>query len=1003
MEETTIRKPLDYKSIRETLASSRGKKYWQSLEELSDTPEFQQWVDDEFPDRDTLKTLDRRDFLKFMGGSLLMASLAGCRSVFMPTEKVVPYVNAPEGMAAGESLYFATAASRGGYATGIVVRSTMGRPIKIDGNPDHPSSLGGVDAITQATLLDLYDPDRSQFIVHNGGVDTWEAFLKNAQDVIATQATTQGAGIRILTETTTSPTLTAQIAQIQKKYPKTKWIQYEPANRDHAAKGSKLAFGEPVNTVYHLKKADVILSIDGDFLYSMPGSLRMARDYADRRNIQGNKVELNRLYVVEGTHSITGSNADHRLPLLPSKMEIFTYHLAAALGVPGVQKPATLPKGVSLKWIHAVARDLKAHAGRSVVLVGDAPAPEVHALGHAINAVLGNVGKTVVYTDPVESHFGSQNQDFKSLTEDMQKGQVKMLLILGGNPVFTAPADVPFKEALAKVKFSLHFGMYQNETTEKSHWHIPESHYLESWSDTRAWDGTVTIMQPLIAPLYPTTKSVHEVISYLFAEPLSDFKIIQNHWKTKIPVTTFERFWASSLDKGVIQGSSLPPKQVTLKLQIPPLPKNVTRSGLEVIFLPDPTIYDGRFANNAWLQELPKPLVKFTWDNCAVIGASLAERMGLSNMDQVELNLKGRKLIMPIWVLPGCADDTVVLSYGYGRTKVGMVGKDTGFNTYQLRTSDSPWLATGLILKKIGGQYPVAATHDHQFMEGRDIVRMGSIQDYRKNPTLAPKHAEHEKITSLYPEPVFPDYKGYQWGMTIDLNHCIGCSACVTACQSENNGAVVGKVQVMRKREMHWIRVDAYFGSHKKSTNLDNPEVFYQPVLCMHCENAPCEVVCPVAATNHSHEGLNQMIYNRCVGTRYCSNNCPYKVRRFNFLNFMDKTDYPVRLLANNPRVTVRGRGVMEKCTYCVQRINAARIEAQKEGRVIRDGEIVTACESVCPTKAITFGDVADPNSRVSKLKKEPRNYALLAELGTRPRTTYLPRVKNLNPELGAL
>ncbi len=1003
MEENKEIQPLDYKAIRETLASSRGKQYWQSLEEIAQTDGFQAWLEDEFPDRATLKTLDRRDFLKYMGASLLMASLAGCRSVFMPQQKVVPYVKAPEDILDGESLYFATASMRGGYATGILVRSTMGRPIKIDGNPDHPASLGAVDAITQATLLDLYDPDRSQFVLHKGEINTWEAFLKDAQDALAVQSKNQGEGIRILTETTTSPALIAQIKTILAKYPKAKWVQYEPANRDNIANGAKLAFGEPVNTVYDLKKADVILSLDGDFLYSMPGSLRMAKDYASRRKIDGKNVSLNRLYVVEGTYSVTGSNADHRLPVRPSEIELLTYHLAAVLGVPSVQRPTTHLKGVSSKWINALARDLKAHSGKSVVIVGEAQHPNVHALGHAINQILGNAGKTVNYTAPIEEDFGLQEKNFKNLVQEMQGGKVQTLLVLGGNPAFTAPVDLPFKEALSKVGFSVHLGMYQNETSEKCKWHIPENHYLESWGDGRSIDGTVTIAQPLIAPLYPTTKSIHEILAYLFSEPTKDHDAVRSYWKSKILTGSFERFWTSSLDKGFMQGTALPPKQVSITSQLPAFSSQPLSKGLDIIFLPDPTIYDGQFANNAWLQELPKPLVKFTWDNCAIIGAAMAERYELGNMDKVQLTHKGRRLTMPVWVLPGCADHTVTVHYGYGRTRTGMVGSGTGFNTFLLRTSDAPYADTGLSLRKIGGQYPVAATHDHQYMEGRDIVRMGSIQDYKRNPSLRPKHTGHEKLTTLYPDEIFPEFKGYQWGMTIDLNHCIGCSACVTACQSENNGAVVGKTQVMRKRAMHWIRIDTYFGSHKHQTNLNNPEVFYQPVLCMHCEKAPCEVVCPVAATNHSKEGLNQMIYNRCIGTRYCSNNCPYKVRRFNFLNFMDKKDYPVRLLANNPRVTVRGRGVMEKCTYCVQRINAVRIEAQKEGREIKDGEIITACESVCPTGAITFGNVADPNSRVSKLKAEPRNYGLLEELGTKPRTTYLGRVKNLNPEMEGL
>jgi len=980
---------LDLASIRARLDSSRGRDYWRSLEELASADGFEEMLQREFPRQASEWTAGpdgRRQFLKVMGASLALAGLSACTK--QPTEAIVPYVRQPEEVIPGKPLFFATAIPQTGVAVGTLVESHLGRPTKIEGNPEHPASLGATDAITQAAVLELYDPDRSQTLTYLGDIRPWSAFLGAARELAASFAPAKGAGFRILTGATTSPTLADQFHTLLQKYPQAKWHTYEPAARAAARAASIQAFGEPVNTYYQLAHADVILSLDSDFLCTGPASVRYAADFAARRRVRGQQTEMNRLYVVESSATPTGAKSDHHLPMRAADIESFAAAIAAAIGVHGVEAPATTPHA---KWIAAVVKDLQQHRGTSAVIPGENQSPAVHVLAHAINAALGNVGKTVIYTDPLEANPVDDFASLRELVQDIDAGQVETLLIIGSNPVYTAPADFNFAQRLSKVKLRIHMGLFADETSELCQWHIPEAHSLETWGDARAYDGTVTIMQPLILPLYFGRSALELLGAFGDAPGVAPYQTVKGYWNRRHTGADFEDWWRKAVHDGVVPGTALPPRQLALKGSPAP-PKLTPTRELEIVFRPDPYIFDGRYANNGWLQELPKPLTKITWDNVALVSVRTAEQRGLQNEDLVALQYQGRSVQAPVWIQPGHPDDSVTVHLGFGRTSAGRVSHGVGFNAYTLRTSDAPWFSSGLEMVKTGAKYPLATTQEHHLMEGRAIVISADIGEYRRNPAFAKEAAEEPpKELTIYPG---YKYDGYAWGMAIDQTACIGCNACVVACQSENNIAVVGKEQVKMRRAMHWLRIDAYYQG-----NLDNPEVNFQPVPCMHCENAPCELVCPVQATNHSAEGLNDMVYNRCVGTRYCSNNCPYKVRRFNFFLYSDWTT-PSLKLQRNPDVSVRSRGVMEKCTYCVQRINEAKIESEKEGRPVRDGEIQTACQGACPTQAIVFGNINDPNSRVAKAKAEPLNYSLLAELNTRPRTTYLAALRNPNPEL---
>jgi MoCo/4Fe-4S cofactor protein with predicted Tat translocation signal len=991
---------LDLASVRAEIENAESKvsgpEYWRSLEELAGSPAFQEALHREFPKgaSEWVDSVSRRGFLKVMGASMALAGMTGC--VRLPLEPIVPYVRQPEDVIPGRPQFYATAMTLGGYASPLLVESHLGRPTKIEGNDKHPASLGGTDIFAQAHVLGLYDPDRSQSVVSMGDQRSWQSFLTALHGPLSAQKNLQGAGIRILTPTISSPTLADQLRGFLKIYPQAKWHVYEPVNRDNVLEGAKLAFGQPVETRYDFEKADVIVSLDADFLYAgFPGNVRYIRDFAKRRNPDGN---MNRLYVIESTMTTTGAKADHRIA-------------SSATGVPFAARmflnpPTDSAVGESLRDVLTIAEDLRNHRGASVVIAGEHQSAEAHGLAHLLNESLGNVGKTVFYTDPVDANPGNQGESIKELVADMQAGKVDLLVILGGNPAYDAPADLDFANVLknGKIPLRVHLGLYQNETAELCQWHVNQTHELEAWGDARACDGTVSVIQPLIAPLYGG-KSALEFVALLAGQAdVTGYDLARAYWQKQHGGADFEQFWRKSLHDGWIEGTAFAPKTLSnhLNAQAYPFGLPINKGEIELNIRRDPTIYDGQFSNNGWLQELPKPMTKLVWDNAILIGPKMAERLQIKVEDVVELELNGKKVTGPVWIQAGHPDNSVTVTLGYGRTRAGRVGTAQGFDAYALRTTAAPWIATGLQIRKTGETYKLASTQGYQSMDTPDgghrpLVRETTLEEYRKEPAFAQEEEPAPGLTLYKPYPYKEE--DYAWGMAIDLNSCVGCNNCMLACQSENNIAVVGKEQAVIGRHMHWIRVDAYYQGDR-----DNPRAFFQPVPCQQCENAPCEVVCPVGATNHSSEGLNDMVYNRCVGTRYCSNNCPYKVRRFNFLLFQD-WETPQYKMMRNPDVSVRSRGVMEKCTYCVQRINEHKIDAEtasvREGKQIKVGdELQTACQQSCPAGAIIFGNLNDPESKVSKLKAQSRNYSLLGELNTRPRTTYLAEVSNPNPEL---
>ncbi|MBK5258613.1 MAG: TAT-variant-translocated molybdopterin oxidoreductase [Thermoanaerobaculia bacterium] len=990
-------KELNFTDFRERIGDLRGKEYWRSLEELSRSEVFDDFFHSEFPQQALAldKGVDRRDFVKLMGASVAMAGLTACRP---PDEKIIPYVNQPENLIPGKPIFFASAMPLGGYAKGVLVESHMNRPTKIEGNPDHPSSLGASDAFMQASILGLYDPDRSQVVRRTGEIATWSEFIGAIQPVLA-GAKANGAGLRILTQTLTSPTLGSQMQALLTQYPGMKWHQWEAAGGDNTREGSRQAFGSYANVIYDFTKANVVVSLGSDFLDEGPGHLRYARDFASRRRVRhGKTTSMNRLYAIESSVSSTGSIADHRLPVKPSEIARIAQEILACVNGGGATTP----------FIAALAKDLAANRGASIVVAGEEQPPIVHAIALAINQAAGNLGATVMITDPVEVAPVNQLESLRQLVTDMNSGAVKALIILGGNPVFDAPADFNFKGALQKVPFRAHLSLYYDETSMLSQWHIPETHYLETWGDARAHDGTVTIMQPLIAPLYNGRAAIEVLGALIGGMDATPYATVRNYWFGR---GANETSWRKTLNDGFVAGSAAPARGGSVSGSIPQIAPAVA-SGIEIELRPDPTIHDGRFANNAWLQELPKPQTKVTWDNVMIVGPRTAQEIGYAPEERerlvnekrtrlAEIEYRGVRMMLPLWVVPGHAEGTATICYGYGREQGGRIANGAGFNTYPFRFSNALNGGAGArITIPARDPFKVACTQEHQSIDPKDvgergIIRETSFAEYQKNPHFVHEGGhELEKVhgkDSLYPE---FEYKQHAWAMAIDTSVCTGCNGCVVACQSENNIATVGKEEVVRERELHWLRIDRYYKG-----DIANPEVFHQPVPCMQCEAAPCEPVCPVEATSHSEDGLNDMTYNRCVGTRYCSNNCPYKVRRFNFFQYADY-DTPSLKPMRNPDVTVRTRGVMEKCTYCVQRINHAKIEAEKQNRRVKDGEIVTACQQACPTQAIVFGDMTDPSSEVAKLKAEPTNYTLLEELNTRPRTTYLATIRNPNPEL---
>ena len=990
------------------------KTYWRSLAEIDDTPEFRSALEREFPAgaSELPDGVTRRDMMLLLGASLSLAGAAGC--IRRPVEEIVPYVTAPEDVVPGIPRQYATTMPFRRSAYGLIVESHEGRPTKIEGNPSHPSTLGASSSRIQASVLGLYDPDRSQSLTLKGEKKSWADFVAAWGELAKAHAADGGATLGVLSESFSSPTMARLASELRTRYPKAQWATYDAVSDENRLAGLRQAAGRDVDVMLRFDRASVILCLDADPLLTDPEMIRHARGFAAGR--QAAADSMNRLYAVEGVFSLTGAMADHRLRLESRKIAPLVAALAARLGA--TSGAAAAVPGVDPRWIDALAKDLQAHRGKSLIVAGERQPAAVHAAVCALNTHLGNTGTTVTYFETKDAALPSVGS-LTSLVSAMNGGAIQTLVILGGNPVFDAPADLDFAAAMAKVPHSVALTHAVDETSARAEWHIPRAHYLESWGDARALGGTLSVVQPLILPLFGGRSDV-EVLGLLASgEDRRGYDIVRETWKPILAEAEGDTKWNRVLHDGLLAGSELP--EIVPGAGAPAFAELASAGsaagGIEVVFLPSPSVHDGRFANDAWLQELPDPLTKLTWDNPALVSPKTAESLGVRNEDLVGVEHGGRSLQLPVSILPGMADNVVALTLGYGRTRAGRVGSGVGFDTYPLRASTTPGFAAGAALSKRGGKHPLSATQNHGSMEGRPIVRESTLAELHAKHAATPAegtqapdaHQAPKGIPSplgVYPEQPhhFSLWKehtydqGNQWGMTIDLNACIGCNACMTACQSENNVPVVGKAQVANGREMHWVRVDRYFSGDPAGS----PEVVFQPVPCMHCEDAPCEQVCPVAATVHDGQGLNVMVYNRCIGTRYCSNNCPYKVRRFNFFNFTKDTPNILKL-AMNPDVTVRARGVMEKCTYCTQRITRARIDAKIAGRELRDGDVKTACQQTCPANAIEFGNIRDTSSRVAKAKADPRNYALLEELNTKPRTTYLTKVRNPNPELAGV
>ncbi len=1036
--------------------------YWRSLDELADTPEFRRFIENEFPSLlPELQTpASRRTFLKLMGASLALAGLAACR---WPRETILPASRQPVNRIPGETVQFATGFELAGAALGLLVTSYDGRPLKIEGNPQHPFSRGKTDLIAQATILDLYDPDRlAQPGRRASGAArgtfenvAWPDFDAYTAAHFAALRERGGAGLVVLTEHSSSPTLADLRARFGTVLPQAVWIEFETLSRDHPRAGLGAAFGRPTRAQLDLSAADVIVSLDDDFLMSPGTGVRLAGEFAARRRAADGT--MNRLYVVESSLTVTGAAADHRLPLRSSDVGVFAALLARALLALGVDWPTHAADlrpalesvdaaGPDPHFVRLVAADLNRHRGRSLLTVGVRQPPAVHLLAAVLNEALGNVGATVTYTDDLSP--AGRIEDVLAAG----RAELDTLLILGGNPVWHLPAELDLPGLIARTKTSLYFGTHADETAALCSGRAPLAHYLESWGDARAYDGTVTLVQPLIEPLFGG-RTVSEVVARLLGDDVtSAYDLVRRTFRAAAGAgPEWEAAWRQSLHDGLVAGSAWPrePRRI-----VPPadtrradelralLAQRPAREGtFELVFVPDYKLYDGRFANNGWLQELPDPITKLTWDNAALVSPADAAKLGIRTYgDVLRIELAGRSVQIPAYILPGQAEGSVTLPLGYGRGALGgVVAADAGTDVRPLRTAAAPHVALGARISGTGQHRVLATTQDHHAIasaigdaetqrRAAHLIREGTLAEYRARPDFA-AHAVHlPPAAPLWTE---KEWRGHRWGMAIDLTACIGCSACVVACQAENNIPVVGKDEVARGREMHWIRIDRYFKNTRAAaahhaTGHDGAgapaplepviRVAFQPMTCHHCETAPCESVCPVAATVHDEEGLNVMVYNRCVGTRYCSNNCPYKVRRFNWFwnhhgpahprSRRGRTRPPpgrlrqelladIEKLQHNPDVSVRSRGVMEKCTFCTQRINAVKIRARNVGRAPADGEIVPACAQVCPTEAIVFGDLADPDSRVSRLHAEPRAYIILGELNTQPRTQYLAKLWN--------
>lgn len=1019
---------------------STGRKYWRSLGELQNTDEFRGWLEREFPSGAAEMKLDgvsRRNFLKLMGASTALAGfgLAGCRR----PHNLVPFTQSKEWEIPGKPLFFATAMPRRSGAMPLVVTTHDGRPTKIEGNPLHPVGKGATDVFAQGSLLNLYDPERARHFREDSGISdaaTFNAFLDNVISRLG-----DGSGVAILAQENNSPTRERLRAEIQKKYPNLLWTVYEPLGNDLLNAANKAAFGEGVRAVPVVEKADVILTLDCDFLGAEVRSLTDVRAFADRRRVQKPGDKMNRLYTVENRYTVTGGMADHRLRIPASQIGHFAVALALELGISTagieVSGKVTFPEG----WIKELAADLKANPGRSLVLVGHRQPAAVQQLGFAINHALGNLGKTLVGT-PLET---APAADLATLNERINNNEIRTLFILGGNPVYDAPSDYKWSQLNEKVGNIIHLTESENETSAISRWVVPGTHYLEGWSDGIAPDGSYVAIQPMLMPLYDGWTEL-DLLARLAGRPKpKGSELVQETFRERVKPADFATAWNQFLRDGFVPADdkAVLPLNYTGALPSRGILKAADESNIEIVFPADSKMEDGRYNNNAWMQELPDPITKTTWDNVAWISPKTAKAYGLrqqileSEHDVIEISFAdGRRVEAAVFIVPGHADNSISLSLGWGRRVVGKIGKGTGVNAYLLRTSSAPYIALGAKINKLEKTYHIAHTQEHFSMEGRDLVREATLEEFNANPGFVKSMGMDSHVPpgfpSIYPHPKLTAPE--QWGMAIDLNACIGCATCTVSCQAENNIPVVGKEQVIMGRSMHWMRNDRYFVS-KADYHQDlhqypeNPEMVFQPMLCQHCENAPCEQVCPVNATVHTDDGLNVMAYNRCIGTRYCANNCPFKVRRFNFFDYNQRPITPVKVpilgevgglwlgpltekgtpdtikMQKNPNVTVRMRGVMEKCSFCSQRIAEARI-AQKVKAGASDNvkipvdSFTTACAQSCPTGAIVFGDTTDPESRVSKLKEQEKNYRLLNYLNVKARVSYLARLRNPNPKM---
>ncbi|MGT2466258.1 TAT-variant-translocated molybdopterin oxidoreductase [Mesorhizobium atlanticum] len=970
---------IDIEALRKRLA--RGGEIWRSLDEIAGTAEFRRFVEAEFPaiaERLPAKP-NRRTLLKLMGASLSLAGLAACSRA----ESIVPYVGQPEILIPGKPIYYATTLSSDGFGIGAIVESHEGRPTKVEGNPDHPASRGATDAVMQATVLTLFDPDRSRTPLKDGEPASYGDFLKDMAALVSRWAASQGQGGALLVEATTSPTAAAQIDALRVRYPKLKIYRHDPLATPTTEAVSRALFGSPLTPVYRFDRAEMILSLDADFLGEGPGRLAYARDFAARRRVRDPSDRMSRLYAMESTPTITGAAADHRLAIKPSEVEAVAAGLNAALtGEAGGSRSP-----IDQVWMTALVDDLRAAGRNALVIAGAHQGAFVQAAALSANAKLGALGNTVGLIEPPDAL--QVDGDVAALCEAIGDGGIDSVVVLGANPLHTAPAGLDAHKAFSSLKLLVHYGLYRDETAFLAHWHVPAAHELESWSDIRAYDGTRSLVQPLIKPLYDG-KTTHELLAVLGGQFQTDpLALVRQHW-----AALDDDAWKKALRDGIVPDSAAKPVPVTMPSNLGGLsPAANPADGIDIRFVPDPWLRDGRFANASWLQELPRPLTKIVWGNAALISPATAERLKIENGRVINVASNGTSVDAPAWIVSGHPDETVTLSFGFGRKAGSVAALSEGHDAFLLRSA-AEWMATGAAITPRENSARVISTQHHQAMEGRAIVRHASLEAFRRDPRFVRKDAPPSPKESLYPD--WP-YDREAWAMAIDLSACIGCMACVSACQAENNIATVGPEECERGHEMHWLRVDRYYAGP-----LDAPETLFQPVPCMHCEKAPCEVVCPVNATVHTHDGLNAQVYNRCIGTRYCSQNCPYKVRRFNFLEHQsfDKDKAGPEQGVHNPNVSVRSRGVMEKCTYCVQRISAKRIQAQIENRDIADGEVVTACQQACPTQAIAFGDRNRKDAKVVREKSAPQNYALLDELNTRPRTSYLGKISNPNGRL---